>query len=1050
VISDWQRRTAAPMLGAAVLALFVTSRYAAVAAAQTGDTAAMGASYDSSVFAATEWREIGPWLGGRAVTVAGSASRPYEYYTGTTGGGVFKTVNGGQTWFPVTDRYFGGTIGAIAVSESNPDIVYVGTGEYDFRGNVSHGDGMFKSTDAGKTWRFIGLGNSRQIARVRIDPHDPDIVYVGVQGHVWGPNSERGVYKTTDGGKSWKRVLFRNDSTGVTDLVLDPSNSNVIYAAFWQANRMPWKLVSGGAGSGIFKSTDAGEHWTEITRNKGLPSGLIGNIGLAVSPVSHNRVWALVEADSGGLFRSDDAGATWAKINTGAELRQRAWYFARIAADPRDSNTVYAMNVDFFRSTDGGQTFSTVATPHGDNHDLWIAPNDTRRMVEANDGGATVSIDWGRTWTPETLPTGQFYHVTTTTDFPYRVCGAQQDRTTLCGPSRADGGIELGDWYGVGGGESAYIAVRPDSPNVVFAGSPGTFTRTDLRTHAVRDINIWPDNSTGHSANDVRYRFQWTYPIVLSPHHPGTLYAAAQVLFRSTNDGHSWTVISPDLTRHDPRTLGPSGGPINQDQTSVEFYGTIFAVAESPIADGEIWAGSDDGLIHITRNGGRSWQDVTPPGIPKWMRISIIEPSHFDPGTAYVAANHYQMDDNHPYLYRTTDYGKTWTLIVTGIPSTEFTRVIREDPARRGLLYAGTERGVYVSFDDGDHWQSLQRNLPPVPVHDLAVTDGDLVAATHGRGFWILDDLSVLRQATPSVFRSEAHLFTPRRVYRVSFRGGGGASSGTNPPSGAVIYYWLRAPNQAVTVDILDAHGAVIRSFSSQARPSSDESDRDEAAPAISNHAGMNRFVWNLRYPDAVGFPGMVLWDGNARGPIVVPGTYRVRMTVGTHSETRSLVVTPDPRVSTTTEQYAAQFRLLMDIRDTVSAANTAILTIRSVASALADRATRMPQAQKATFQNMSRTLADSLHHVEARIYQVHAVANRDLLHYPVLLNDKLALLGRGVARSDVGPTEQSYAVYRELSAQLNTELDAVKSALRELVPINALLNSAGLPTIQP
>ncbi|HEV2748930.1 MAG TPA: glycosyl hydrolase [Gemmatimonadales bacterium] len=1028
---------------------------------------AQSAAYDSSAFAALTWREIGPFRGGRSVAVAGAASRPNEYYMGTTGGGVFKTTSGGETWLPVTDKYYGGTIGTIAVSASDPDIVYVGTGEYDIRGNVSHGDGVFKSTDAGKTWTFAGLADSRQIARLRIDPRDPNVVYAAVLGHVWAPDSSRGVYKTTDGGAHWRRVLFRNDSTGAIELVPDPSNADVLYAALWQAGRTPWLLSSGGAGSGIFKSTDAGEHWMEITHAPGLPAGIVGNIGLAVSPAKPSRVWALVEADSGGVFRSDDGGATWTRCNEERKLRQRAWYFSRIFADPKDTNRVYVLNVHAFRSDDGGKTFdSTIVTPSTDNHDLWIASNDPQRMIEANDGGASVSINGGHSWLPEAQPTGQFYHVVTTSDFPYRICGAQQDAGTLCGPSRLSGGIDIGAWQPVGGGESGYIAVRPDSTNIIFAGSyGGRLTRLDTRTMQLRVVSPWPDNPMGYSAGEIKYRFQWTYPIVLSPHDPNTLYVAAQVLFRSRDDGISWQVISPDLTRHDRRTLGPSGGPITKDQTSVEYYGTIFAVAESPVAKGEIWTGSDDGKIYLTRNGGTTWSDVTPAGMADWMRISIIEPSHVDPGTAFVAANRYQMDDLHPYLYKITDYGKHSTPIVTGISPTEFTRVIREDPERRGLLYVGTERGVWVSFDDGAHWQSLLRNLPAVPVHDLAVKDGDLVAATHGRGFWILDDISSLRQLTPAVVAQGAHLFTPRHVYRASFSGGptngaqhdAGPPKAANPRAGAIVYYWLASPRQPITLDFLDARGTVIRSFTS--RP---DSARDSTAvpgdvevprrrePRVPNAAGLNTFAWDLRQPDPVAFHGMVLWAGNPVGARVVPGSYAVRLTVNGRSQTRRFTVLRDPRSRATPADVAAQFALLTRINDTLSAANSAVRTIRNVKAQLSAHEAQLPEEARAEYRGSAAALADSLSRIEEAIYQVRTKASEDPLNYPIGLNDKLAALANSVGDGTTRPPAQDYAVFDELATRLATQLLALRGELGALGPVNVILQRAGLSSIVP
>ena len=1041
---------------ASALALAVLGPAPAYAQQETPNAMGPSAAYDSSAVAALRWREIGPFRGGRSAAVAGSAARPNEYYMGTTGGGVFKTTDGGETWNPATDKYFGGTIGAIAVSPSNPDIVYVGTGEYDIRGNVSQGDGMFKSVDAGKTWQFDGLADSRQIARVRVDPRDPNVVYAAVLGHVWAPDTARGIYKSTDGGANWRKVLYRNDSTGAIELVLDSSNPDILYAALWQAGRTPWLLSSGGAGSGIFKSADGGEHWTELTHAPGLPHGVIGNIGLAESPAAPNRVWALVEADSGGVFRSDDAGATWRRTNGERKLRQRAWYFSRIFADPKDSNRVYVLNVHMFRSDDGGVRFDTaIATPSTDNHDLWIAPNDPERMAEANDGGATVSINGGRSWLPQVQPTGQFYHVETTTDFPYEVCGAQQDQGTLCGPTRWEGGIDIGAWHEVGGGESGYIAVRADSPNVVFAGSyDGRLTRLDRRTHQMTVVSPWPDNPMGYSAGDIKYRFQWTYPLVLSPRDPNTLYAGAQVLFRSRNDGASWQVISPDLTRHDPRTLGPSGGPITKDQTSVEYYGAIFAIAPSPLVTNEIWTGSDDGMIYLTRDGGATWTNVTPPGLPDWMRISIIEPSHFDAGTAYVAANHYQMDDLRPYLFKTTDYGRHWTSIAAGIPSTEFTRTIREDPERRGLLYAGTERGVWVSFDDGAHWQSLQRNLPPVPVHDLAVKNGDLVAATHGRGFWVLDDISPLRQLSPQVIGRDAYLFAPRPVYRAEFSGGptngaqhdAGPPKAANPRSGAIVYYWLRSPNDTVRLDFLDARGRVLRSFGSAVANPADTSNGVEDVevpvrrrPRAPNKAGLNTFAWDLRMPDPASFTGMVLWAGNPVGAEVVPGRYAVRLTVHGRAQTQSFVLRPDPRSSATPADLAAQFALLTRIDDTIGAANNAVRTIRSVRAQLSARASQLGDARGA-----ATALDDSLSAIEQAIYQVRTRASEDPLNFPIGLNDKLAELAAYTGAGAARPTGQDYAVFAELATRLHAQLLRLHAALGALAGINAALGKAG------
>ena len=1049
------------------------------------------AAYDTSLFAALEWRGIGPYRGGRSVAVAGSAQRPYEYWMGTTGGGVFKSTDGGHNWKAVTDKYFGGTIGAIGVSESNPDVVYVGTGEYDIRGNVSHGDGVWKTTDGGKTWTHMGLADTRQIARVKVDPRNPDVVYVGAMGHVWAPNPERGVYKTIDGGKTWKKILFRNDSTGITDLVLDPNDPNTVYAAFWQAGRKPWLLVSGGAGSGIFKSTDAGEHWTEITRNPGLPRGLVGNIGITVSNANSNRLWALIESDSGGVYRSDDGGKSWTHTNDERKLRQRAWYYTRIFADPKDTNTVYVLNVGFWRSTDGGKTFKSIRVPHGDNHDLWIASNDPKRMIEGNDGGANVSFDAGQSWSEQDFATAQFYHVTTTTDFPYRVCGAQQDNSTLCGPSRWPGGITMADWHDAGGGESGYIQVRPDSTNIIYAGSYAYLSRLNTINGQQRDIIPWPDNPMGHSAEDLKYRFQWTFPVLISPHDPKTLYMGSNVLFRTRDDGQSWDVVSPDLTRHDPATLGASGGPITKDQTSVEYYATIFAVAESPLAEGTIWTGSDDGLVYLTRDGGEHWTNVTPRGLPEWTRISIIEASHFEQGTAYIAANRYQLDDNEPYLYKTTDFGKTWSRIDADITRGDFTRVIREDPERRGLLYAGTERGVWVSFDDGAHWQSLQLNLPLVPVHDLSITQGDLVAATHGRSFWILDDLSALRQISRQVAAEPAHLFEPRDVYRVSWSGGfggRGGSAGENPPSGAVVYFTLATAKQPVTLEFLDARGKSIRKFSSEldsagladsvradsikrARADSlkgaglspdsikklqaagEEGSaagprRGGGAPArVPNKAGLNRFVWDLRYPEASGFKNLIMWAGGTRGPLAVPGEYSVRMTVNGQTQTREFTLVKDPRVSTTQQDFDEQFALLVKINDKLSAANDAVKTIRNVKYQIDERKPKAPKS----FASVAAKLVTRLDTIEKAIYQTQNRSGQDPLNYPIRLNNKIAALAGVVSSADTRPTKQSYAVFDTLAAQLTTQLSALHDALGSGLPaLNAILKKAGQPEIAP
>src|SRR6266850_1867015 len=733
--------------------------------------------YDQSLLKGLQWRSIGPFRGGRSTAVAGVTSQQNVFYFGSTGGGVWKTNDGGINWEPISDDYFKtGSVGAIGISESDPNVVYVGMGESPIRGNVSHGDGVYKSTDAGKTWKHVGLDDTRQIARVRVHPRNPDIVYVAALGHVFGPNEQRGVFRSTDGGKNWQKVLYRSSKAGVTDLILDPTNPNTIYAALWEVYRQPWTLESGGPGGGIFKSTDAGDTWTEITRNQGLPKGMIGNIGITVSPVNSDRVWAIVEAEDGGVFRSDNGGKTWSKVNEERRLRQRAWYYTRIYADPKNTDTVYVLNTGFYKSNDGGRTYTSISVPHGDNHDLWIAPDDPTRMIESNDGGANVSFNGGKSWTEQDQATAQFYRVVLDNDFPYNIYGAQQDNSTVRIASRnTDAGIRQADWYDVGGGESGWIAPSLKDSQIVFAGSyGGLITRYDHRTGQLRDVSPYPNNPMGAGADVLKYRFQWNFPILFSSHDQNTLYTAGNVLFRSPNEGQNWEVISPDLTRDDKSKQGSSGGPITKDNTSVEYYATIFTVMESPVQKGVIWTGSDDGLVQVTRDAGKNWSNVTPPKdlMPEWIQINSIEASPNDPATAYVAATMYKWDDNKPYLYKTNDYGQTWKKITNGIPNTAFTRVIREDPNKRGLLYAGTETGMYVSFDNGARWQSLQLNLPVVPISDLAIhkREKELVAATQGRSFWIFDDLPLLHQMMDAgAFKAvrETHLFQPKEAYRM-------------------------------------------------------------------------------------------------------------------------------------------------------------------------------------------------------------------------------------------------------------------------------------------
>lgn len=841
-----------------------------------------------------QYRLIGPFRGGRVTAVAGVPTKPNVYYFGATGGGVWKTTDGGNNWEPVSDKFFKtGSVGAIDVALSDPNVIYVGMGESPVRGNVSHGDGMYKSLDAGKTWKHVGLGDSRQIGRVRIHPKDPDVAYAAAMGHLWAANKERGVFRTKDGGKTWQNILFRSDKAGAFDLVLDPADPNTIYAAFWQVQRTPYSLISGGEGSSIYKSTDGGDTWADISKNRGLPVGVLGKIGVSVSPVNTNRVWAMIEAKEGGLYRSDDAGETWQRVSDNANIRQRPWYYTRVYADTQNADTVYVLNVGFHKSIDGGRNFTTVGVPHSDNHDLWIAPDNSQRMINANDGGANVSNDGGRNWTEQDQPTAQFYRVAVDNDFPYNIYGAQQDNSTVKIPSRTnDFAITERDWHDVGGGESGWIAPHPENSDIVFAGSYGGFiTRYDHKSRQQRNINVYPDNPMGAGAEAMKYRFQWNFPILFSPHKTDgkyPLYTGGNALFRSMDEGQSWQAISPDLTRNDKSKQGTSGGPITQDNTSVEYYSTIFTVAESPVTSGVIWTGSDDGLVQVTRDGGKNWDNVTPKDIPESIQINSIEASPHDAGTAYFAGTAYKSDDYKPYLFKTSDYGKTWKKIVSGIADDAFTRVVREDPNRKGFLYAGTETGMYVSPNGGDAWHSFQLNLPVVPITDLAVhkRDKDLIVATQGRSFYVLDNLPIIHQSADAACAEGAFLFKPEDSYRQA--GGGGfqlpatATVGANPPTGVVTHYWLKAKPKEVTLEYLDASGKMLRKLTGKppvegqaSPPPAPGSD-----PNLSTEIGLNRFAWNYRLPNATTLPGLIMWGGSLAGPKVVPGNYQVRLSV--------------------------------------------------------------------------------------------------------------------------------------------------------------------------
>ena len=986
-------------------------------------------SIDPALYDGLDYRLVGPYRGGRSAAVTGVPGKDNLFYFGATGGGVWRTRDGGQSWENISDGFFGGSIGAVAVSEWDNNVIYVGGGEKTIRGNVSHGYGMWKSEDAGKTWTHIGLDDSRHIARIRIHPKNPDLVYAAVMGHLFGPNDQRGVYRSKDGGKTWDRIHFVSDKAGAVDLVMDPTNPRVLYASMWEFYRNPYEMSSGGEDSGLWKSTDGGDTWTELTNQKnGLPGGTLGIIGVTVSPVNPDRVWAIVEHDDGGVFRSENGGESWRRINTDRNLRQRAWYYTRIYAGTQDADEVWVLNVGLWHSKDGGSEYSQVRTPHGDHHDFWIDPDNADRIIVGDDGGAQVTFNRGETWsTYYNQPTSQFYRVHTDNHFPYRIYGGQQDNSTVR-ILHTSNGLSEREWEPTAGGESAWLATHPNDPDIVYGGSyGGSFSVENHRTEQSRSINVWPDNPMGHGAEGFKYRFQWNFPIKTSRHDPDRVIATSQHVHVSNNMGQSWEIISPDLTRNDPTTLGPSGGPITKDNTAVEYYATIFTFAEGE-EEGVIWTGSDDGLIHITRDGGASWANVTPPAriFPEWMMVNDMVVDPRNPGGLYVAGTRYKSDDFAPYLYKTTDYGATWTKITNGIDAKHFTRTIEPDPMRPGLLYAGTESGMYVSFDDGASWQSFQQNLPIVPITDLEWKDNDLVVGTQGRGFWVLDDLNHLQAIRASDLEGAYAFHAP---YPATL----GAESSVR------LRYWLKedVEDKDVTMRILEKDGTtIIKSYEGDDVPSD---------------AGVNQFNWNMRYPDAESFEGLIMWSGSVRGPDAVPGDYVARLIVGEDSSDVTFRINPDPRSETPVEGLQEKFDFLIAVRDKLSETHKAIKQIRSLRNQINDVLERVPEdhPEADSIEAYAKRMLESMKEVEEALYQTKNRSGQDPLNFPIRLNDKLAGVG-GVTRGNFPPTDQAYQVRDELIRQIDewlTKLADITSY--QMSEFEEMMEALKLPVIK-
>jgi photosystem II stability/assembly factor-like uncharacterized protein len=1007
---------------------------------------------DSAFYSPLKFRLIGPFRGGRADAVSGSLTNKHTFYFGATGGGLWKTTDGGSNWKNVSDGWFGGGVGAVAVAPSDETIVYAGQGESTLRNNVSEDlGGLWRSDNGGRSWHNLGLKDSRHIARIVVHPKDPNIVWVAVLGHLFGLNDDRGVYKTTDGGKTWRKVLFVNNQTGCSDIVMEPGNPSVLYAGLWHVKRTPYSMESGGDGSGLYKSTDGGETWTELSKKKGLPKGVWGVVNVAVSATNPDKVFAMIENAQGGLFVSTDKGDSWTKLNSENEIRQRAWYYNRVYADPTNENIVYVLNVEFMRSVDGGKTFTRVQSPHSDHHDLWIDPSDGHRLILADDGGAQVSYNGGADWsTVENQPTAQIYRVSTDNAFPYHVLGAQQDNSSLRIKSRTAGpGITERDWEPTAGFESGYIVADPLNPDIVYGGNyDGYLGRLDHHTGESRAIDVWPDNPTGAGADSLRFRFQWNYPIFFSPHNPKRLYCAGNQLFVTENEGQSWTAISPDLTTNDKSKQGPSGGPITKDNTSAEYYCTIFTATESPLEKDLLYTGSDDGLVHVSRDGGGHWDNITPPAAGKWTLWNCIETDPFKKGTAWIVGTRFRLDDYTPYIFRTEDYGKTWKLVTTGIDRMHFARVVRADHHRPGLLYAGTEYGMYISYDGGDNWSPFQLNLPIVPVTDLTIKDDNLIVATQGRAFWALDDLSLLEQHAPDILQQRLHVFNASDAWRMA--GGGGRrnregvsrNAGQNPPNGVVFYYWLKdAPDSPkVSITIYDKQHQPVRTFSTKAK---------DAETRLECSNGMNSFVWDMFYAPAEKIPGMLLWTGGAGTPKAAPGKYTARVRYGPDSADVAFTIKGDPNSPMSESDYDTQVGFLLDVRNKYNEVQKAILRLRDLRTQLQELNGRLDSTEQ-PLRKLSDSLIRELTSVEEALYQTKSKSAQDMLNYPIRINDKLSGVYGIAAGGNAVPSKQVREVFDTLRAQADRQLARLKRVEQAGLPaINKMIYEKQIPVIR-